>query len=221
MIKLIVTLIMALLSTFTNAQLRGSGKTITKTYDYNNFDKISFQDLDGKIEVEIGKEFSISVIIDDNLFPILGFEENNSKNELKLFFKNNANNKKYIENTNIKIMISMPKILELNHSGNSNLIVSNLSGTNFKLKNSGNGIIKISGSIDLLEIINTGNGNTKAEKLLSKNAKIKCSGNGNVYLNVSNDLNVKATGNSTIFNFGIAQFNAQSSKSGNARLIEQ
>ena len=172
MIKLIVTLIMALLSTFTNAQLRGSGKTITKTYYYNNFDKLSFQDLDGKIEVEIGKEFSISVIIDDNLFPILGFEENNSKNELKLFFKNNANNKKYIENTNIKIMISMPKILELNHSGNSNLIVSNLSGTNFKLKNSGNGIIKISGSIDLLEIINTGNGNTKAEKLFSKNAKI-------------------------------------------------
>ena len=115
----------------------------------------------------------------------------------------------------------MPKVLELNHSGNSNLVISNLSGNNFKLENSGNGTTKISGSIDTLEIINKGNGNTKAKELLTKNAKIKCSGNGNVYLNVINDLTAKASGNCTVFNFGKAPFNLQSSKSGNARLINQ
>ena len=75
MIKLILAILMAFISTFANAQLRGSGKTITKTYDYQNFDKLSFQDLDGSIEVEVGKEYSISVTIDDNLFPLLSFEE--------------------------------------------------------------------------------------------------------------------------------------------------
>jgi hypothetical protein len=221
MTKLIIAIVLTISSTFANAQLKGSGKTITKTYNYKNFDKISFENLDGNIEVEVGKEFSISVTIDDNLFPLLSFEENNSKNELKIFFKNNANNKRYIEDTNFKIRITMPKMIELSHSGNSYLIVSNLSGNNFKLENSGNGTTKISGSIDTLEIINKGNGNTKAEDLLSKNAKVKCSGNGNVYLTVSNNLTAMATGNCTVFNFGKAQFNSQSSKSGNARLINK
>ena len=67
MTKLIIAIVLTLTSTFANAQLKGSGKAITKTYDYKNFDKLSFQDLDGKIEVEVGKEFSISVTIDDNL----------------------------------------------------------------------------------------------------------------------------------------------------------
>lgn len=221
MTKLIIAIVLTLTSAFANAQLKGSGKTIAKNYDYKNFDKLSFQDLDGKIEVEVGKEFSISVTIDDNLLQLLGFEENNSKNELKLFFKNNANNKKYIEDTNIKIKISMPKLLELNHSGNSNLVISNLFGTNFKLENSGNGTAKIYGSVDTLEIINKGNGNTKAEELLSKNAKINCSGNGNVSVTVSNDLTARATGNCSVFNLGNVQFNSKSTKSGNARLINQ
>ena len=139
MIKLILAILMAFISTFANAQLRGSGKTITKTYDYQNFDKLSFQDLDGSIEVEVGKEYSISVTIDDNLFPLLSFEENKVKKELKLFFKGNANNKKYIEDTKIRIKITTPRLLQVNHSGNSALTISTLLGSHFKLENSGNG----------------------------------------------------------------------------------
>jgi len=221
MTKLIITILLTFVSIYANAQLRGSGKTITKTYDYKNFEKLSIQDLDGKIEVEVGKEFSISVTIDDNLFSLLRLEENVSKNELKLFFKNNANNKRYIENTNIQIKITLPKLLELHHSGNSNLIVSKLSGNNFKLENSGNGTTKIFGVIDALEITNKGNGNTHAEALISKNATINCTGNGNVYVNVTHQLKAIARGNCTVFNRGKAQFNSQSSKSGNARLVNQ
>lgn len=221
MTKLILAILIAFISTIANAQLRGSGKTITTTYDYKNFDVLSFQDLDGTIEVEIGKETSISITIDDNLFPLLSFEENSSKNELKLFFKDNAANKKYIEDTNIRIKITTPRLSKVNHTGNSTLTISNLLGSNFKLENSGNGTTKISGSIDTLEVINKGNGNTKAEKLLSKNAIIKCSGNGNVFLTVSTNLTATARGNCTVFNYGKAQFDSQSSKSGNARLLNQ
>lgn len=123
MTKLIFVIALTLTSIFANAQLKGSGKTVTKSYEFKNFDKLSLQDLDGKIEVEIGKEFSISITIDDNLLPLLSFEETSSENELKIFFKNNTNNNKYIEDTNVKIKITMPKILEIKHSGNSSLIV--------------------------------------------------------------------------------------------------
>jgi len=221
MTKLIIAIVLTLTSTFANAQLKGSGKIISKNYDYKNFDKLTLDDLDGKIEVEIGKTWSISVTIDDNLENLLNFSENVSENELKIQFKGNKNNRMYIEDTNIKIKITLPKVIEVNHSGNSTLVISNLSGTNFKLENSGNGTTKISGSIDTLEVINKGNGNTKAEKLLSKNAVIKCSGNGNVYATVSNNLTAKATGNCSVFNFGKAAFDSQSSKSGNARLLNK
>lgn len=55
MAKLIIAIVLTLTSTFANAQLKGSGKISTKNYDYKNFDKVNFEDLDGKIEVEIGK----------------------------------------------------------------------------------------------------------------------------------------------------------------------
>jgi hypothetical protein len=96
MIKLIITLILTLVASITNAQLRGSGKTITKTYDYQNFDKLNFQDLDGTILVEIGKTWHVEVTIDDNLLPLLTFEEDKNEFLLKIFFKGNQNNKKYI-----------------------------------------------------------------------------------------------------------------------------
>ena len=55
MIKFIISIVLALASTFAHAQLKGSGKTVTKTYNYKNFDKVYFEDLDGKIKVEVGK----------------------------------------------------------------------------------------------------------------------------------------------------------------------
>jgi hypothetical protein len=39
--------------------LRGTGKLLTKTFDFQDFDKVSLEDLDGNVEVEIGKPFSI------------------------------------------------------------------------------------------------------------------------------------------------------------------
>lgn len=217
----ILTAVFLLLSIFANAQLKGSGKIITKTYDYKNFNQLSLQDLDGKIEIEIGKDFNISVAIDDNLLPILTFEENNSGKELKIFFKNTLKNRKYIEDSNLKIKITMPKIIKVNHEGNSSLLLSNITGTAFKIDNSGNGSAKISGSIDTLEIINTGNGNTIAKELAAKNAKILSSGNGSVSVNVSENLTAKATGNSSIVNYGKAKFDSKSSHSGNAELINR
>jgi hypothetical protein len=216
-IALIITLTLVVTNTF--GQLKGSGKTIIKTYDYQNFDKIYFDDLDGKIEVEIGLTWSITVTIDDNLEYLLAFDENKSTNELKIYFKGNNNNNLYIEETHIKIKVMMPIVASIRHNGNSRLTVNNISGDYFKFENIGNATTKINGIVNNLNIVNTGNCNTFAENLLAKTAIIKCSGNGNVSVNVSESLNAKASGNSSVKNKGNAKFDENSSHSGNSRLI--
>ncbi len=219
MTKLIIAIVLTLTSTFANAQLKGSGKTSTKTYNYKNFDKISFENLDGKIEVEIGKFWSITVTIDDNLENLLTFTENQSEKELKVQFKGNKNNRMYIENTNFKIKITMPAVSVIKNTGNSNLIVKNVFGRYFKLENTGNGDSKISGTVDVLDIIKTGNGDVNAENLIAKKGDLKSTGNGDLIVNVTEELSAKLTGNGDIINKGKAKFDSNSKKSGNGDFI--
>lgn len=219
MTKLIIAIVLTLASTFANGQLKGSGKTITKNYDYKNFDKLTLEDLDGKIDVEIGKTWSISVTIDDNLENLLSFSENVSENELKIQFKGNKNNQMYIEDTNFKIKITMPEASVIRNTGNSDLNVKNVLGRYFRLENTGNGESKVSGTIDVLDIVKTGNGDVIAEKLIAKKADLKSTGNGNLIANVSEELRAKLTGNGDIINKGKAKFDSNSKKSGNGKLI--
>ncbi len=219
MIKLIIAIVLTLTSTFANAQLKGSGKTISKTYDYKNFDKVSFEDIDGKIEVEIGKPWSISVVIDNNLESLLTFSENTSENELKVAFKNNRNNQMYIEDTNVTIKITMPEASVIKNSGNSNITVTGVVGRYFRIEVAGNGDATCSGTVDQLDIEKTGNGDVNAKGINTKNAKIKSLGNGDVVVHVAENLNAKNNGNGDIKNFGKAAFDSSSKSTGNGELI--
>lgn len=219
MTKLIIAFVLALMSTFANAQVKGSGKTSTKSYNYINFVKVSFENLDGKIEVEIGKPWSISVTIDDNLENLLTFNENLLEKELKVQFKGNKNNQMYIKDTNFKIKITMPEARVITNTGNSNLIVKNIFGRYFKLENTGNGDSKIIGTIDSLDINKTGNGDVNAENLLAKKAELKSTGNGDLIVNVTEELSAKLIGNGDIINKGKAKFDSSSKKSGNGDFI--
>ena len=217
--KKIFFAIVLIITSFANAQLKGSGKIITKTFDYKNFDKVYFEDLDGKIEVEIGKPWSILITIDDNLESLLHLSENVSENELKIQFKGNKDNQMYVENTNLKIKITTPEASVIKNSGNSNLSVQNISGRYFKLENTGNGDSNVSSTIDVLDIIKIGNGDVDASNLNVKKAELKSSGNGDLTVNVSETLSARLTGNGDIINTGKAKFDSGSKKSGNGDLI--
>lgn len=200
-----------------NRPLKGSGKTVTQTFAFSNFDKIDFNDLDGKIEVEIGKPFSISVTIDDNLQPLLSVSENNGV--LKLALKGNRDNRMYIEETNIVVKISMPEISVLEHKGNTTLTIAGIIGRYLRIENFGNGNILAKGSIDELEIICRSNGTVRAEALPAKKINARVSGNGNVFINTVNTFLGKVSGNGNIINRGTGKQDAASSSSGNGKII--
>jgi len=216
---ILITIAMALASILASAQLKGSEKINTKTYDFKNFDKVSFENLDGKLEIEIGKPFSINVTIDDNLESIFSIKENATEHELTVSFKDNWNNRKYIEDTNFKIKITMPEASVIKNIGNSNLSIKNVIGRYFRIENTGNGSTKISGTTDSLEVIKSGNGNIDADQLSAQKAKVKNTGNGDVTLNVSEELNATLNGNGDIKNFGKAKFDNNSKKTGNGDFI--
>ena len=215
---LMITIAAVLISMLSQAQLRGSGQTVTKTYDYQNFNKVNFDDLDGKLEIEVGKPFGISITIDDNLINLLTLIENSDEKLLTIALKGSRNNKMYIENTKIKVSITVPFLLEVSNNGNSRLVVTNMNSNNFKSINPVNGSTTLSGIVDNLEVICRGNGNFYADKLTTKNAKIICQGNGNAKVNVSDSVTGLASGNGNIQNIGNAQFSSDSKTSGNGSL---
>lgn len=218
---ILITIAMALITFLSSAQLKGSGKTVTKNYGFKNFDKVYFEDLDGKLEIEIGKDFSINVTIDDNLESLFSISENASEHELNVSFKNNKNNWKYIEDTNFKIKITMPEASVIKNIGNSDLTIKNVVGRYFRIENSGNGNTKISGTTDSLDVVKSGNGDISCDKLQVKIANIKNTGNGDVIVNVTEQLTANLNGNGNIKNIGKAKFDNNSKKIGNGDLIIQ
>lgn len=219
--RTIINIAFLMASILVNAQLRGSGNTVQKAFNFTNFDKISFENLDGKLEVEIGKPFSISVIIDDNLENLLQVAENNAEHLLTVRFKDNANNKRYIEDTHFTIRITMPEASVIKNTGNSNLRIKNVIGRYFRLENNGNGDVVVNGKTDFLELINYGNGNTDASQLVAQKAEVKNTGNGDSTVNISEMLSAQLIGNGNIKNKGRAKFDSQSTKKGNGDFITQ
>jgi hypothetical protein len=202
-IALIIALTLAATSSF--AQLKGSGKTVTKTYDYQNFNKVFFDDLDGKLQIEVGKSYSVTITIDDNLVNLLSVIENSENKSLAIGLKGNKNNKMYIEDTKIKVIITVPYLMEVSNNGNSGLTVANINSKNFKITNPVNGSTSLSGIVDNLDVVDKGNGNLNAEKLIVKKAKIICRGNGNVRVNVTDEIDETRSGNGNIVNIGKAK----------------
>ena len=181
--------------------------------------KSIFENFNGIVEVEVGKPWKIRVTIDDNLEKLLTFSEDKTAHALTLSFKGIDKNRMYIENTKIKISITMPEISVVSNNGNSDVTVRNVVGSYLNFENFGNGNCAISGTIDLLDINRSGNGDINASRLSAKQVKVSSNGNGDVSVNASNEFSAQSSGNVDVTNIDKAKFDSKSSKKGNGELI--
>ncbi len=218
---LLIVVLLSLVCTFTQAQkgpLRGTGKIISRNFDIKGFDKVSFEDFDGNIEVEIGKPFSIKVEIDENLEPRLEVKKEENEGQLIIRLAGNYSGKLYLEDTHIKIKVTMPEASVIQHRGNTDVHISGIIGRYFRLENDGNGDVSLQGNIDELDIKKSGNGNIKAQKLVAKTAKVKSYGNGNVLVNSQISLTAHGTGNNSVIQFGQGKIDPMSGIIGNGEV---
>ncbi len=218
---LLIVVLLSLVCTFTQAQkgpLRGTGKIISRNFDIKGFDKVSFEDFDGNIEVEIGKPFSIKVEIDENLEPRLEVKKEENEGQLIIRLAGNYSGKLYLEDTHIKIKVTMPEASVIQHRGNTDVHISGIIGRYFRLENDGNGDVSLQGNIDELYIKKSGNGNIKAQKLVAKTAKVKSYGNGNVLVNSQISLTAHGTGNNSVIQFGQGKIDPMSGIIGNGEV---
>jgi Putative auto-transporter adhesin, head GIN domain len=210
--------LMGLMAQAQRGPLRGTGKLIAKTFDFRNFDKVHLEDLDGKVEIEIGKTFSVKIEIDENLEPLLHVSKEEKENELMISLKGNTNNKLYIEDTRIKVKVTMPEASVIRHRGNSALHITGIVGRYFRLENNGNGDASLQGSIDELDIKKDGNGDVNAKNLIAKTAKVKCYGNGNVDVHAQISLTAHGSGNGNVGQFGPGKIEPISGITGNGEV---
>jgi hypothetical protein len=219
MTKLIIAIVLTLTSTFANAQLKGSGKTITKNYAFKNFDKLSFEGFNDNIEIEIGKNFKVAITMKETNEKNIQFAYDKNEMELTLKVKAKTGKELYDERDTYQIKISMPEISVLKNLGNSDISVKGIIGRYFRAEANSIGSITCQGSIDQLDVEKSGDGDIIAKKLTAKNAKIKNTGNGNVVVNVSGNLEGHLVGNGDIQNIGKAPFGSKSTKKGNGNLL--
>jgi Putative auto-transporter adhesin, head GIN domain len=199
--------------------LRGSGTIVSINPELKDFDKIKVGDLQGNVEVELGKEFSISIDIDDNLYPLLKTELN--ANTLFLSLDRNYRNRRYIENAHIRVRITMPSISMLDYDGNGSIKINGLTGASFQMKKSGNGNVFLTGTLDTVDIKQDGNGYTDARKLVVKTATVDADGNGDVMIFATEKFLGKLDGNGSIVNYGKGFQDPASISEGNGKVRSQ
>jgi hypothetical protein len=199
--------------------LIGSGKTITQNFDFVGFEKVSFEDFDSFIEVEVGKPFGISVQIDDNLASRLQVFFDKADQLLTISLKDNYNGRLYLENTNIKIKVSLPFITSIYHRGNTELLVKDIKARYFRFENFGNGSATLQGDAENLDIKKSGNGEVKCGDLKSMVTKVKSYGNGNVIINSQLSLSAIGSGNCNVIQTGVGSIDPFSGIVGNGKVM--
>lgn len=216
--KIIVAMLLCSAFITISAQTRGSGKLVERSYAFSGFDKIEVEDLCGLVDIEIGPKWSVSAVVDDNLLPLLDFEEKPAEYALKIFFKENRKNKKYIEDTNLRIKITMPEASVIKNNSNAQIVVKNVVGRYLRLENIENGQIKASGKVDVLDVTTRGNGTVSAGTLQVQKVVVITTGNGNSLVCANEKITAKVSGNGNVKNVGKAKYTADSTRTGNGNL---
>jgi hypothetical protein len=187
----------------------GSGNAAKEERKVTEFVEISVSSAI-KLEVNVGPEVAIAVTSDDNVLPHVITEVIGDR--LKIYVDQG-----YTSKLGVHVQMAAPELRGLRGSGAVKTSVTNASGERFRLGLSGSSECKwkgevdalamkldggshaaVSGSAGRLEINCSGAAKVDARNLIAKSAKVALSGASTAHINVSDDLNVVASGASSL-----------------------
>jgi hypothetical protein len=154
----------------------------------------------GGIQLMAGETASVTILADDNLADLFEITQKNGR--ITVSMPKNKNNRLWIEDTHIQIVIKTPVINKIMIDGNMNAVATSLDIDNLQVQKAGNGNLTLSGKADKLDLNKTGNGNVDAQNLIVKNAEVQSMGNGSVSVNASETLQTDRSGNGDILQTG-------------------
>jgi predicted transport protein len=197
---------------------QAQNKSVTKTFEVTDFDKIALNNVNGEVKIEVGKPFSVSITMDSQDFENLQVEKGA---EYKLTIALTKKKGNWYEGDDAKITITMPEISKLYNNSNANVSIANIKGRYLGIENNSNGDVVVKGQIvDLLDIENIGNGDVKTKNLEAKEVNVGKYGNGNVEIKTNQTFKAKLAGNGDIVNFGSGMASI-AKQSGNGKAINR
>jgi hypothetical protein len=170
--------------------IKGSGTSKTEQRNVTGFSEIEAGGA-VNLEVETGREFSVSVEADDNLLQYIKTEV--SGNTLKIYSEG-----KISPTAKLNVKISMPALEGLDVSGASDAKIMNVKADSLELKASGASEIDILGEANELKAEASGASEINAENLRVQSAVVDASGASSAIVSAIDKLEVEASGASKI-----------------------
>lgn len=191
--------------------LVGSGNTVTRTFDYDDFTTL---DVHHGFYVDVTKsdEFSIEIIIDDNLLEYLQVEKSGDTLKIRL------QQPPEFRSVTLEANITMPDISKLYLSGGSHTDITgfdlphdltielsggshlngNISATDVDMDISGGSHLNLAGSADNLDLVGSGGSHLTMDSFLAGDATAKITGGSEATINVKGTLDVEVGGGSRV-----------------------
>lgn len=174
--------------------IKGSGTSKTEQRNVTGFREVEAGGA-VNLEVDAGKEFSLTVQGDDNLLQYIKTEV--SGNTLKIHSEG-----KISPTAKLNIKISMPALEGLDVSGASDAKIMNVKADLLELKASGASEITVNGEANELKAEASGASEIDAENLRTESANVGASGASSAIVSANDSLDVEASGASKIYYTG-------------------
>ncbi len=191
--------------------LRGSGNTVTETYDFSDFDKVVISHA-FEADITAADSYRVEVTVDDNLVEHLRVEQEGDT--VTIGFAPNL----VVTNTTQEVRITLPRLVDLEASGASRVDVSgfktsddvrvNVSGAStargdmetgdLNADVSGASTLALEGSGKNLRVNASGASTADLDNFAVNDASVEASGASRANVNVSGTLDANASGASSI-----------------------
>lgn len=154
--------------------VRGSGVATTVDRKVDGFDQIELS-LGADLDITVGPEFKVSLTCDDNLVDMIVTRVRGRTLEID-------SKGSFSTREDIKLAITLPRLIELSVDGSGNVIVNRLSGDGFTLDISGSAEVTCDGSVRDLRVIVDGSGDAEFAGLAAERVEIELAGSGDIEL---------------------------------------
>ena len=173
------------------AEINGSGKRVMENRNVAPFTSISTEGI-FTVEVTCQKNVSVEVEGDDNVLAVVTAEVSN--NVLRL-----RSTKNYSSSEPVKFKISVPNLEGLSVSGAGRIDVKDLKNDKFEIDSSGAPTISASGNTKVIDIDTSGAGKIDTHELHASRGVVDSKGVSRIDLDVSDQLDVKISGPSSVY----------------------